>query len=184
MNIFEFSPNISNFYQIFQHFHQIFGRSMEYFEVFGWDFRISIWPCSFFCWYMTDSCTTMRTTNQHRAPSSIFFSSPCCSIQVSMQTTGFLIRLLKRIDILVAICREEKKIRIYRRIMFHRTTLFRLSRLFGFKSARRCCHFYPCVRFYKHLARFGTTVAHRCATIIQHSQGMPCSRYVRRLLGR
>src|SRR6266481_8243670 len=46
-----------------------------------------------------------------------------------MQTTGFRTRLLKRIDILVAIRSgpEEKKIRIYRLIMFHRTTLFRLK---------------------------------------------------------
>src|SRR6266481_8961029 len=48
-------------------------------------------------------------TNQHRVPPSIFFSSLCCSIQVSMQTTGFHTRLLKRIDILVATMQRKRK---------------------------------------------------------------------------
>src|SRR6266481_8165157 len=70
-----------------------------------------------------------------------------------MQTTGFHTRLLKRIDTYAAVSGpEEKKIRIYRRIMFHRTTLFRL------KSARWCCHFYTRVRFCKHIAHFGPTL--------------------------
>ncbi len=58
-----------------------------------------------------------RRTNQRRVPTIIFFSSVACTIQVSMQTTGFHTRLLKCIDILVCSGPEEKKIRIYRRIM-------------------------------------------------------------------
>ncbi len=54
-----------------------------------------------------------------------------------MQTTGFHTRLLKRIDTWSAVSGpEEKKIRIYRRIMFHRTTLLRLSRLSVGSKAR------------------------------------------------
>ena len=52
--------------------------------------------------------------------------------------------------------------------MFHRTTLFRL------KSARWCCHFYPCGGFCKHhLARLnGHMLTHRCAIIIEHSHAV------------
>src|SRR6266481_7564264 len=88
-----------------------------------------------------------RRTNQRRVPTIIFFSSVACTIQVSMQTTGFLIRLLKCIDILVCSGPEEKKIRIYRRIMFHRTTLFRLYARDGAASVEHCD------RFCKHIAR-------------------------------
>ena len=56
-----------------------------------------------------DSCKAIPPTNQRRAPTSIFFSSPCVGTQVSMQTTGFHTRLLKRIDILVAICSGGKE---------------------------------------------------------------------------
>src|SRR6266481_5905623 len=94
------------------------------------------------------------TTNQRRVPCSIFFSSPCCSTQVSMQTTGFHTRLLKRIDILVAICSGGKE---NKNLSPHNVSPHNIIAAYSslwLKSARWCCHFYPCVRFYKHhLAR-------------------------------
>src|SRR6266481_2517517 len=57
----------------------------------------------------------------------LLFSFPPLHIDTSVNANNrFRTRLLKRIDTWSAFGPEEKKIRIYRRIMFHRTTLFRL----------------------------------------------------------
>ncbi len=77
---------------------------------------------AFFCWYMMDSCTTIRDNQSASSSMQYFLFLPCVGTQVSMQTTGFRTRLLKCIDTWSA----EKKIRIYRLIMFHCSTLFRL----------------------------------------------------------
>ncbi len=142
MNIFEFSPNISNFYQIFQHFHQIFGHSMEYFRNLMKLLACRYGRAAFFCPRMMDSCTAIRDNQSASSSDYYFLFLPVLqhtSVNANNRFSYSIVKVHWHSVSTRSALLEEKKIRINRLIMFPRTTLSRLSRLFGFKSTRWCC---------------------------------------------